>query len=132
MALAHTDYDWKIHRGEPKPPPHAAASTIYGNNYLLDLPDHERVAILLAVHAHHGGTIYGGGDAMADPPHALAAVSAEKVGLGPIIPAKPDKLFMYLHDQLCENFESVWSLAAILSRVLRLSDQKATAEGSGD
>jgi CRISPR-associated endonuclease/helicase Cas3 len=127
-ALAHTDFDWQKDRGEPKPPRHASASGLYGGCYLRGVTDVERVAVLLAVVAHHGGTLTGA--CHADRLHFSANEALERVGLGPLEPASSTTFFRDLGDDMVDRFDEVWPLAAILSRILRLSDQKATSEAS--
>jgi CRISPR-associated endonuclease Cas3-HD len=127
LALAHTDYDWATDKGERPPPHHASASALYGDCYLGSLAADERVAVLLAVLAHHGGTLKG--TERADQPHSLAQAALDCAGLGQLRPAKFGALFDKLEDDITERFETIWPLASILSRILRLSDQAATAEG---
>lgn len=127
-ALAHTDYDWKVHRGEQRPPPHSSASALNGWHYLDELTETEQVAITLAVLSHHGGTIAGLQPMDRLHPNATQALSA--VGLRCPEPSSHPRLMLDLKECITESFEVVWPLAAILVRVLRLSDQKATAEAA--
>jgi CRISPR-associated endonuclease Cas3-HD len=129
-ALAHTDYDRENNRGERPPCGHAAASARYGDCYLDGLADHERVAVLLAVIAHHGGTLAGGEKEKADSLHVSAAEAVENAGLSQLIPIQSITFFRDLEDDMRDRFREIWPLAAILSRTLRLSDQKATSEAS--
>jgi hypothetical protein len=94
------------------------------------MAEHERAAVLLAVIAHHGGTLAGG--EKADKLHASASEALERAGLSPLITAQAGAFFRDLRDDIRDRFREIWPLAAILSRVLRLSDQKATSEaGNG-
>jgi CRISPR-associated endonuclease/helicase Cas3 len=127
-ALAHTDYDWQTDRGEPRPPKHAAASGLYGDCCLGQMTNQERVAVLLAVISHHGGTL--SGPCTADKLHISANEALERAGLAPLNPANPTTFFRDLGDDMVDRFDEIWPLAAILSRILRLADQKATAEAS--
>jgi CRISPR-associated endonuclease/helicase Cas3 len=133
-AMAHTDYEPETDRGRrgvgARRPPHAAASAMYGEGCLDHLEPTVRAAVLLAVAAHHGANIEG----MTKPqPLDLTAASAlEAVGLklrkGKVSPT----LARDLADGLVESLPKIWPIAAYLTRVLRLSDQRATAEaGNG-
>jgi CRISPR-associated endonuclease/helicase Cas3 len=125
-ALAHTDYDSKLHRGEPRPPHHAAAGALYGACYLHNLPENDQTAVLLAVLAHHGGTIKG-----TEPTHKLHGNAMDALGeLGLHLPQEISHIEFKKaqRDNIAMSFYDVWPLTAILSRILRLSDQKATAE----
>jgi CRISPR-associated endonuclease/helicase Cas3 len=128
-ALAHTDYDWKLDRGEP-PPHHAAASALYGKHYLDELPERDRTSILLSVLAHHGGSIKGAEPA--DRLHPNAEDALGQVGLH--LPKPISHLDFRSNERatIALSFYDVWPLTAILSRILRLSDQKATAESGYD
>jgi CRISPR-associated endonuclease/helicase Cas3 len=129
-ALAHTDYDYKLHRGEARPPRHAAASALYGVTYLDHMSDWDRTSVLLAVLAHHGGTI--GGVEAADKLHASSTEALHAVKL-PIPKASRCSRFRAdVADTIALSFNKVWPLTAILSRILRLSDQKATAESGNE
>lgn len=129
-AIAHTDYNSETDRGQRPPCGHAAASALYGDCYLSALAEHERVAVLLAVIAHHGGTLAGA--AKADKLHFSAGDAQAGAGLSPLTPANALTFFRDLGDDLKDRFHEIWPLAAILSRVLRLSDQKATSEASDE
>jgi CRISPR-associated endonuclease/helicase Cas3 len=125
-ALAHTDYEWPADKGQPRPPKHATASAILGWPYLDLLSSEETTAILLAVVSHHGGTVKA--QETPDEFHDFAASALEEVGMKLMKPGKEALLFRNLGDNLCEDFARTWPLTAILSRILRLSDQKATSE----
>jgi CRISPR-associated endonuclease Cas3-HD len=127
-ALAHTDYEWPADKGQPRPPKHAAASTVFGHSYLQQVTTQERTAVSLAVLSHHGGTLLG--EEKIDGFHSSADAALEGVGLKLMKAPKPTRLFASLGDDLAEDFADIWPLAAILSRVLRLSDQKATSEAT--
>lgn len=129
-TLAHTDYDRILHRGEPRPPKHAAASALYGAAHLRELPDAERSAILLALLTHHGGTMKG--VESPDRLHATAIKALESVGLRATRALAPSRFVSDESDNIWDFFEQIWPLTAILSRILRLSDQKATAESSNE
>lgn len=133
-ALAHTDYeperDHSLNAEVTGRPPHAAASAMYGHAHLDHLEPAAQAAVLLAVAAHHGANIEGMPKAQPLDPAARAALEA--VGLS-VRPEEDCTNFARdLADELVEYFEETWPRAAYLTRVLRLSDQKATAEaGSG-
>ena len=129
-ALAHTDYDRETDQGQRPPCGHAAVSARYGDCYLDGLADHERVAVLLAVIAHHGGTLAGGEKEKADGLHVSAAEALKHTGLSQLISIQSITFFRDLEDDMRDRFREIWPLAAILSRILRLSDQKATSEAS--
>ncbi len=130
VALAHTDYDSKLDRGEPRPPRHAAAGSLYGACYLDGMTERDRTAVLLAVLGHHGGTLKG--VEAPDKLHSYADEALRKVGLGA---AKPLSHRLFKSNEcatIAMSFYDIWPLTAILSRILRLSDQKATAESGYD
>jgi CRISPR-associated endonuclease/helicase Cas3 len=125
-ALAHTDYDWRLNRGEPRPPKHATASALYGAVYLTNMPEHKRASVLLAVLTHHGGTLKG--VERPDPLHPSAQQALQSVGLCAMKPVEHFRFAIDESDIIAGSFDEVWPLVAVLSRILRLSDQKATAE----
>ncbi len=125
-ALAHTDYDWEIHRGEPRPPRHASASALYGASYLGSISERDRTSVLLAVLAHHGASI--AGIEAPDKLHAFAAEALQTVGLFFPKASKHTSFRVNIADTIAVSFENIWPLTAILTRILRLSDQKATAD----
>ena len=125
-ALAKTDYDWDLHRREPRPPHHASASALYGAQYLASLSTRDQSAILLAVLAHHGGTLKG--VERADKLHANAVEAIAEVGLNSAKPISHQDFQRDQSDTIRASFLDTWPLVAIVSRVLRLSDQQATAD----
>lgn len=128
VALAHTDYDSKLHKGEPRPPKHAAASALYGASYVNGMPDSDRTALLFAVLGHHGGTLKGVEAAERMHTNAQSALQLVDLSIN-----KPVRHLVFVNDQsdnIWISFDEIWPVAAILSRILRLSDQKATAESS--
>jgi CRISPR-associated endonuclease/helicase Cas3 len=129
-ALAHTDYDWKLKRGEKPPPHHASASAILGFPYLADLSENDRTATLLAVLAHHGGKLKG--LERADILHSNARLALIDCGLNPTQPTDHIQFKLNLSESFVDAFDNVWPITAILSRILRLSDQQATSESSNE
>lgn len=152
-ALAHTDFGPDRSDGYgrgPKPavrrPPHAPASAYYGRAFvahmLPSVPDSGRLhvasACMAAVLAHHGGWWPGGMET--DPPRLWPAwETAAKAVIG----WAPDRealasLRKYRVEQLLEvttdpdKLEQWWPLVSFLTRTLRLSDQRAMAEGAID
>ena len=125
-ALAHTDFDWRLHRKDARPPKHASASTLYGADYLNSLSDRERSAILLAVLSHHGGTLKG--MERPDSLHANARQALRAIGMQVPEPISHLRFISDQSDNLAVSFEETWPLAAILTRILRMSDQQATSE----
>ena len=108
VALAHTDYDRKLHRGEPKAPHHAAAGALYGAWFLQGLPENDRNAVLLAVLTHHGGTIKG-----TEPTHRLhenAKNALAEVGLHLPQEISHIEFKKAQRDNLAMSFDDVWPL----------------------
>jgi len=149
-ALAHTDFNWddpedrrREHEITQRRPPHAASSGYFGSAMAARLfqatPDATRrtqiaSACLAAVVAHHGGWwpqrfetpgLWSGWQhalelAFGWSPEAAAfrMLTHENVGLLLDVTTSPDNLIEH------------WPLVAFLTRTLRLSDQRATAEGA--
>jgi CRISPR-associated endonuclease/helicase Cas3 len=130
--LAHTD-DGTVQE-ELSRPPHATAGAVIasrlrdtilaGENDLLWAP------MLAAIVAHHGGWA---DDRAVDPVEAAAVAEVVKLlGRG-----SPRDLAGVANgrralDELDDIGEDTWPLAAILTRIVRLSDQRATAEWCGN
>ena len=158
VPLAHTDFDPDSEEDRQRErslgwrrPAHAPASAYYGAalmaGLLRSVLDDHRTAIAsactCAVLAHHGGWIppteRTGPDLRIAQLHpgwksALAAALAWKPETGPIasLQAMRDKRSM-LEALLCvttgpDSLRNWWPLVAYLTRTLRLSDQRATAE----
>jgi CRISPR-associated endonuclease/helicase Cas3 len=155
--LAHTDFDSENQRDREREralglrrPPHAAASAYYGAAFLAKLLpsvaagnlDHVASACAAAILSHHGGWL---------PEQIDLGISklcvdweapiSETLGWVPqkIVLAKlethTDKRgateeLLGVTSRL-ECLQEWWPLVAFLSRTLRLSDQRATAEGEG-
>ncbi len=149
--LAHTDFDPENPRdGEReralrvRRPPHAHASVYYGRLFLArmlaSIPENKRAyvasACLAAVAAHHGGWW--------DP-----AIEMHPPGLSPRWAAAVCEALEWTADERAfaslrtyrverllkpttatESLSEWWPLVAFLTRTLRLSDQRATAEGA--
>ncbi|MBS1873468.1 MAG: CRISPR-associated helicase Cas3' [Acidobacteria bacterium] len=129
-AIAHTDYDRAVDRGVPKPPKHTSASTVFSASLCEEAGETEACAILLAVLGHHGGTLLG-----VERPDKLDSSASKALALAGLeipVASPAHSVQDLLRCGIRESFESVWPLAAILSRVLRLADQMATAEVSSE
>ncbi|MCC6392687.1 MAG: CRISPR-associated helicase Cas3' [Bryobacterales bacterium] len=140
--LAHTSFDYSSQEDRllssstrPQKPNHAAASAFYASAFLPSDAPH-RECVLAAILSHHGGWF---------PPtltiHALipqAQDQCKHFGFAahrPLRPPAPSDLKRLRHpieEIFADQFEQLWSVAAYLMRVLRLSDQKATEESSTD
>ncbi len=156
VPLAHTDFDPEKPEDRErerslgiKRPPHAAASAFYGGAFLARLlnsltnDDRTRVAsaCAAAVLAHHGGWLPDGLDLGITPlcSNWERAVEAT-LGWSPdrtmvqslcIQPDKRGSLEALLKIATGpDSLEKWWPLVAYLTRTLRLSDQRATAEGA--
>jgi CRISPR-associated endonuclease/helicase Cas3 len=149
VALAHTDFDSEkaedraLERSLPvRRPAHAPASAYYGRLFIVPMlssvPAERRVfvasACLAAILAHHGGwwrsELEGEmGSFWRDWSAAVEAVVGLTVG-------REDFAALHRHplDDLLrvatgpDNLEEWWPIVAYLTRTLRLSDQRATAE----
>lgn len=162
VPLAHTDFDpedpedWKRERHLGiRRPPHSAASAYYGLPMLSTLlrgtnrngKQSLTSACLAAILAHHGGWLppranVGPGlgimkltpkwnDAVAQVLQGLSTANAVRQ-----LEARHDKL-RTISDWLAlstdaDNLRLWWPLVAYLTRTLRLSDQRATREGSDE
>lgn len=151
--LAHTDYDpskiedrARDRRIRPTRGPHAAQSAWMALPLLADLlssiPHSARAVVasacLAAVTSHHGSWVPPlGGELQIDEPVAgWEQVVAETLGVEPAKvrlapgPDRRGRLAKGLDGTMhATNLESCWALTAYLTRLLRLSDQRATAEG---
>jgi CRISPR-associated endonuclease Cas3-HD len=153
VALAHTDFD----REKPQKqllhirrPPHAAASAYYGAAFLAEMLnsvcENRNVlasACAAAILAHHGGWLPGSMDlgiakmwAGWEKPFADATGLSIQSQTMTKLEAQPDKrgsaqklLGLAIGP---DNIAKYWPLVAFLSRTLRLSDQRATAEGTSE
>lgn len=126
VPLAHTDFDpanphdRSAQAAAGPRPPHSAASAFFAASLLrtADVSLHEQVPILAAIVAHHGGWFQAQQpiDALL-PPYQFA-------------PPDPNKRqrFGNLVERLLDEFEIYWPLAALLTRLLRRADQKATED----
>jgi len=151
VPLAHTDFDpkseedWSVQRSlSLHRPPHSAASAYYGAAYLARLLDRTPAeareciasACASAILGHHGGWWSAVGELIP----AVGKELSKALGLG-LTPLEWSKLVRHTDkkgalDRLLsltmsgENLQSWWPLVAYLTRVLRLSDQRATSEAA--
>ncbi|MCI0724759.1 MAG: CRISPR-associated helicase Cas3' [Acidobacteria bacterium] len=156
-ALAHTDFDPENPKDREREralglrrPPHAAASAYYGAAFLAKLLpsvaaenlEHVASACAAAILSHHGGWLpeqidLGVSELWAD----WEAPISETLGWVPQktvlarLEAHRDKRgateeLLGVTSRL-ECLQAWWPLVAFLSRTLRLSDQRATAESGG-
>lgn len=149
IPLAHTDFnpekqeDRERERGLGiRRPAHAPASVYYGRAFFVQLlatvPDDQRAyvasACAAAVLAHHGG--WWPADLELNPPKlwpGWEAALVQALGWAPG-PGDLTHLRKYTVDKLlnvttgAESLVERWPLVAYLTRTLRLSDQRATAE----
>ncbi len=155
--MAHTDFDFEnredIEREKSLPvrrPSHAAASAYYGTLFLpgllataADRLNHVASACTAAVLSHHGGWLpcdLNLGISKLCP--AWERTVAQAIGWLPDdrdvgkLEARSDKrgaLKQLLSLATApEALEYWWPLVALLARTLRLSDQRATAEGGAN
>ncbi len=150
-ALAHTDFnpedqedrDRERHLGVRRPP-HAPASAYYGRAFLARLlpavPDDHRAyvasACTAAVLAHHGG--WWSRDVDLNPPklwRGWEAVVSKTLGWVPDQSALAGLRGYSVEKMLAittsaDHLAESWPLVGYLIRTLRLSDQRATAEGA--
>ncbi|HEU4686189.1 MAG TPA: hypothetical protein VFS39_16900, partial [Nitrospira sp.] len=125
-------------------PPHAPASAYFGRAFLAELlfsvPNDARAyvasACTAAILAHHGG--WWPQDFELHPPNLWSGWdSAVKAAIGKA-PREEDwsNLRQYKMDKIltpttgADSLADWWPLVAYLTRTLRLSDQRATAEGT--
>lgn len=160
--LAHTDYDWRLDKGRKKLiekrygglPHHAEVSAYYltwtASEIVKDLSrDHRRSlasACCAAVLGHHGARMAGNDDR---EKLLSSTLTSDWKSLLPIVDSwgiqekalsqallasnREARLKNYLDLSVGpETQASYWALVAILTRVLRLGDQLATAEGGGE
>jgi CRISPR-associated endonuclease/helicase Cas3 len=140
-ALAHTTYnsaspaDRTLERETmPSRPAHAAAGAYYASMlpvFSAKLSPDEQQSVLASVLSHHGG--WWSDRAEVGPVHALWAKALRELDLPGTKISAPSyvqsRRFQDRLDQLFNDcFEINWPLTAYLTRVLRLSDCKATEE----
>ncbi len=153
VPLAHTDFDPESEADKQRElslglrrPAHAPASAYYGRAFLPRLlqlvPEGQRAyvasACAAAVLTHHGG--WWPADFELNPPPLCAAwesawmqaagYSADKRGIATLRKYKVDKFLKATTD--ADNLSHWWPVVAYLTRTLRLSDQRATAERGRD
>lgn len=153
VPLAHTDYDPDGAEGGKRDqtpgvhrPPHAAASAYYGRAFigrmLPSVLEEVRACVasacVAAVLGHHGG--WWSPEVEANPPKLWPGW---EIAVGEAIGWEPDgktlaSLRGYKVEKLlgattgAESLPEWWPLVAYLTRTLRLSDQRATAEGASN
>jgi CRISPR-associated endonuclease Cas3-HD len=125
--LAHTDHG-TVDPELPRPP-HASASAVIGVRIAEDIIGEMHPGlwqpVLAAIIGHHGGWI---DEREVQPVNAAAIGEVVKLtGRGTARPLPPVASAKRELDWL-DISEEDWPLASILTRVVRLSDQKATAE----
>lgn len=153
--LAHTDFDPNDPADRarerivtPRKPPHALASALYGSQLLGRLlepvPEGARTALASACSAsvlsHHGGWLSGNGN-----PGVMPLVAGWWALIGAVVdesspvpaPRNPlptlEDIRRLLHVSTGpDNVRGRWPLVAFMTRTLRLSDQRATAEATHD
>ncbi|MGH7390119.1 MAG: CRISPR-associated helicase Cas3' [Candidatus Rokuibacteriota bacterium] len=149
VALAHTDFDpekaedWALERSLPvRRPAHAPASAYYGRLFIVpmlgsvsaDQRAFVASACLAAILAHHGGwwrqELEGEvGPLWCDWPAAVEAVLGPAVGGEHFAALRSHPLENLLRVATGpDHLEEWWPIVAYLTRTLRLSDQRATAE----
>jgi hypothetical protein len=149
VLLAHTDFDPESEAGRQRErslglrrPAHAPASAYYGRAFLPRLlavvPKAQRACVAsacaAAVLAHHGG--WWPADFELNPPSLCATwesaligatgCAVDKQGLTSLRTYSVEKFLKATIDT--DNLPQWWPLVAFLTRTLRLSDQRATAE----
>ena len=150
IPLAHTDYDPEKAEDRQREhalgiyrPSHAPASAYYGRAFIVQLlpsvPEKQRAyvasACIAAILAHHGG--WWPEDLEQNPPplwpgwetavaHVLGSTADQKV-LSSLRNYPAEKLLKATTG--ADSLSDWWPLVAYLTRTLRLSDQRATAEG---
>lgn len=151
VPLAHTDFDpedpgdhQRLRTLSIPRPPHAPASAYFGRAFLAELlssvPNDARTyvasACTAAILAHHGG--WWPHDFELHPPNLWSGWDgAVKAAIGRA-PRQEDlsNLRRYRMDKIltpttgADSLAKWWPLVAYLTRTLRLSDQRATAEGA--
>jgi CRISPR-associated endonuclease Cas3-HD len=132
--LAHTNYDSNLpddraceRSVRPGRPGHAAASAWYGCQLLPEWAATEKAAVLAAVLSHHGGWCLDDVGHL-DPRWNGAWRGAPSVMDAPA-PLERDRLARGLMPPGRRFFEW-WPLASYLMRTLRLSDWRATEDGT--
>ena len=157
IPLAHTDFDpesMEDRRRERalgvRRPPHAAASAFYGAGFLARLLrslssqdlDYVASACAAAILSHHGGWLpreadLGISGLCADWKSSVVEVvgsSIESGALGSLEAHRDKRGAIQELLRVTSGSDSLgdwWPLLAFLTRTLRLSDQRATAEGGG-
>jgi CRISPR-associated endonuclease/helicase Cas3 len=140
-ALAHTESqserDRGIARSLGRKPPHAEASAVYGDWLLAqvvpEMSDRDIGAILGAVVSHHGGW-FRQDTAIGELDKRLKGEIAD-VGVvwhgcdKPRASDREDSRTVVLNAALGEGFAPFWRRMSLIVRLLRLADQKATADG---
>jgi CRISPR-associated endonuclease/helicase Cas3 len=149
VPLAHTDFNpdsredrEREHSLGIRRPAHAPASTYYGRAFFVHLlatvPDNQRAyvasACAAAVLAHHGGWWLA--DVELNPPTLWPGWKGTLLDTVGSVPGENElaSLRRYRVDKLLEattgpdSLAEWWPLVAYLTRTLRLSDQRATAE----
>lgn len=149
VALAHTDFDPESENDRQRErslglrrPTHAPASAYFGRAFLPRLlqsvPHAQRACVAsastAAVLAHHGG--WWPADLELNPPPLWAAWKSavtQAIGWSPehesITNLRRYKVAKFLDAATgADNLSEWWPLVAYLTRTLRLSDQRATAE----
>jgi CRISPR-associated endonuclease/helicase Cas3 len=140
-ALAHTESqtarDREIGRASGKKPPHSEASAVYGDWLLAaeapEIRGIEKAAILGAVASHHGGwfsenVVVDKLDRRLQTELRAAGVDWS-CGRGPKYSDRTDSADLILDAARSEQFAQFWQLMSTIVRLLRLADQKATADG---
>jgi CRISPR-associated endonuclease/helicase Cas3 len=152
VPLAHTDFDWTIRRNQLpmviRRPPHAAAGAYYGTTavggLLSSVSDKNRSILAsccaAAILGHHGGWLPADSDLNAGEMwigwerllSQVAGISLSRE-VGKRLESQSDKrrALQKLLDLTTgsDNLAKFWPLVAFLTRTLRLSDQRATADG---
>jgi CRISPR-associated endonuclease/helicase Cas3 len=140
-ALAHTTYNSESQEDRtleretrPLRPAHAAAGAYYASMLPVlsaKLSPNEQNSVLASVLSHHGG--WWSNRTEVGPVHTLWAATLQKLDLPSTKIGAPSYVrglrFQDRIEQLFDDgFEINWPLTAYLTRVLRLSDCKATEE----
>ena len=132
--LAHTEsqngVDRLLAREIRGKPPHSAASAAYAAQLLDNLEDNQWLAVIVSVVAHHGGWFSSLGPPVDRlEPRALAAL--KKLGFSRSV-TKPTAAAVNEVGQeaegLIDSLEKFWPIVSVVTRFLRLADQKATKE----
>lgn len=151
IPLAHTDFDPEKPEDRARErtldfrrPPHAPASAYYGRAFIVQLlpsvPEGQRAyiasACMAAILAHHGG--WWPENLEQNPPPLWSGWETSVAhALGCTVdPRTLSSLRNYQTEKLlkattsADSLSDWWPLVAYLTRTLRLSDQRATAEGT--